>query len=419
MDVPSEGEGEEGEGEGSEGEGEGAEGEGAEGEGAAGEGAEGEGAAGAGAEGAGAEGEGAEGEGAEGEGAEGEGEGAAECVADSLEVNDVPAQAAALPAMLVEGLSLCAGDQDWFRLPLTRNDGVVITVQGDGLQVALRAPDGVADVAASVPFHGGAQAARQPIPTSGNYLILVSGAVTSSYTLEVEVISGGEGEGEGEGAEGEGEGSGGTSCSEIYSCAGECGTQNCFDDCVAQGSASARNDWNSMYDCWERNCAQYANDQNGFQSCVQTYCMNETMACLQGGEGEGEGEVGPCQDDGWEPNDTARDAATIQAGETIGVVCPRNEDWFEVAVPARETLTVDLLPDDFWKDFSLYLVSAEGAELFAAATFWQAMETATYTAVNDERVFVRVIVDDPFGLHTAATGYTLGITLGDPVEEPW
>jgi hypothetical protein len=269
-------------------EGEGAEGEGAEGEGAEGEGAEGEGAEGEGAEG---EGEGAEGEGegaeGEGEGAEGEGEGEPDCAADPYERNDLPAEATPLPGMRVEGLSLCREDEDWFRLALGRTDTVELTVEGRGLEVFLRAPDGVADMAVSTPTATGARAFREEIPSAGSYLILVRGSVTPRYTLEVSVNEAGEGEGEGEcepGAE------------ESRPC-GACGTQRWRCDApgvwTPQGSCSegiCPVSCETDADCVEARCldevcepraACAADALAGARTSCQESCAGESLSCVQ------------------------------------------------------------------------------------------------------------------------------------------
>jgi hypothetical protein len=69
----------------------------------------------------------------------------------------------------------------------------------------------------------------------------------------------------------------------------------------------------------------------------------------------------PCDDDANEPNDDAASATTFNAATQLdGVICPQDNDWFKVAVPAGKGLTASLSNYDSGKGL-LRLCALDGA----------------------------------------------------------
>jgi hypothetical protein len=69
----------------------------------------------------------------------------------------------------------------------------------------------------------------------------------------------------------------------------------------------------------------------------------------------------PCDDDANEPNDDAASATTFNAATQLdGIICPQDNDWFKVAVPAGKGLTATLANYDSGKGL-LRLCVLEGS----------------------------------------------------------
>ena len=275
----------------------------------------------------------------EGEGEEegqGEGEGDVvpplpECEPDGLEPNDVPAAAVLLNELELGGVSLCSRDEDWYRIMLQRGDGILVTVHGAGLQVELRAPDGLGVVGMSTPGPDGAQTGRGELPASGGYLIRVWGRVVSSYSMQLEIVEAPD--------------------DPLNH------PEDPPDDPVAppDDPVTPPDDPEDPWNPWN-----------------------------------GGGESGSCVDDRYEQNDSQARARPVQPGIQQGLmICPNDDDWYSLHLRAGSTIAV-FISFDLFTDLDLILLDANGRELASSMGIFLPYEELTYTADVEKDVFVQV-----------------------------
>jgi len=72
--------------------------------------------------------------------------------------------------------------------------------------------------------------------------------------------------------------SGDGDCTSIYYCSADCTDQACIDACIANGTPTAQEMFNTMSTCWETNCSNTATNEE-FSACVMENCADETLAC--------------------------------------------------------------------------------------------------------------------------------------------
>jgi hypothetical protein len=118
------------------------------------------------------------------------------CVPDAREVNDSSAQATPLRGNEDwPGLSLCEGDQDWFRIPLTATAELTTHLAYDpsagALQLVLLGPDGASEVASATSVADGLQLVHT-VDADGTYFVRVTAAAEAwnSYRLTISVTGG-------------------------------------------------------------------------------------------------------------------------------------------------------------------------------------------------------------------------------------
>ena len=69
----------------------------------------------------------------------------------------------------------------------------------------------------------------------------------------------------------------------------------------------------------------------------------------------------PCDDDALEPNDSSTQATMVNGASLLeGAICPQDQDWFSVSVPANKALTVSLVNYDAGRG-ALQLCAFDGA----------------------------------------------------------
>jgi hypothetical protein len=121
------------------------------------------------------------------------------CTPDSMEPNNSQGQAASLASYFngtpVQGVSICAGDLDYFELPLTTGDSVIATIEFDSGQgdLDLRLQD---STGATIDQSNGASNVETVVldgAGGGSYYLVVEGypkeSTENTYTLEVLVES--------------------------------------------------------------------------------------------------------------------------------------------------------------------------------------------------------------------------------------
>ncbi len=125
---------------------------------------------------------------------------------------------------------------------------------------------------------------------------------------------------------------------------------------------------------------------------------------------------GGCPDDPYEPNDSASQAPNLPAGTYPNLyVCPNNQDWFRISLPAYTVVDVSITFDNSQGDLDLYLMDKSGQRALTQSTSTNAdVEHLTYTTTTSTTAYILVL-----GYNGASNAYTLTYTTrasDDPYE---
>jgi hypothetical protein len=104
----------------------------------------------------------------------------------------------------------------------------------------------------------------------------------------------------------------------------------------------------------------------------------------------------PCDDDGWEPNDTPQSATRLNnAGEVDGAICPQDVDHFELDVPAGMGLRASLVNYSSAGGLLELCVLGGGTSLGCSDDPGTPTVTLPASQVGGTRIYVRVRGVDP------------------------
>ncbi len=123
-----------------------------------------------------------------------------------------------------------------------------------------------------------------------------------------------------------------------------------------------------------------------------------------------------CLDDPYERNNNAGEAPSLAPGTYPNLwICPSDEDWFRVSLPAYTRVDVDLLFTHANGDLDLYLMNASGQRALVSSSSQTDNERVAYTTTASTTAYIRV---DGYG--DASNVYTLTYTLtpADDAYEP-
>ncbi len=115
----------------------------------------------------------------------------------------------------------------------------------------------------------------------------------------------------------------------------------------------------------------------------------------------------PCDDDTFEPNDAAAQPTALNtATQADGMVCPQDQDWFRVAVPAARGVRASLLNYDSGRGLlRLCLFAADGTTMLSCTEDPAPAVSATAAQAAGQNVLVRVLGTN----ERLANGYTLNV----------
>lgn len=115
----------------------------------------------------------------------------------------------------------------------------------------------------------------------------------------------------------------------------------------------------------------------------------------------------PCDDDALEPNDSpTQPTALNMTNQADGQVCPQDQDWFRVAVPAGKGVTAGLLNYDSGRGLlRLCLFAADGVTQLSCSSDVMPVVSAPAATVGGQNVLVRVLGDSD----RIANSYTLRV----------
>jgi hypothetical protein len=117
----------------------------------------------------------------------------------------------------------------------------------------------------------------------------------------------------------------------------------------------------------------------------------------------------PCDDDALEPNDSAAQPTPLNmSNQADGQVCPQDQDWFRVAVPAGKGVSASLVNYDAGRGLlRLCLFRADGVTTLGCSSEVLPVVSAPAAAVGGQYVLVRVVGDS----ERVANSYTLKVEL--------
>ena len=101
----------------------------------------------------------------------------------------------------------------------------------------------------------------------------------------------------------------------------------------------------------------------------------------------------PCDDDPHEPDDTAGQAVNLNASTTLdGMICPQDQDWVHLAVPAGQGVTVSLANYDSSKGLlRLCLLADDGVTSLGCSDDLSPSVSAPAATVGGKGVYARVL----------------------------
>jgi hypothetical protein len=113
----------------------------------------------------------------------------------------------------------------------------------------------------------------------------------------------------------------------------------------------------------------------------------------------------PCDDDALEPNDSATSPTALNmTSQADGQVCPQDQDWFRVAVPAGKGVTARLVNYDAGRGLlRLCLLAADGVTSLGCSSDPMPVVSAPSATAGGRNVLVRVLGDGD----RIANSYTL------------
>ena len=113
----------------------------------------------------------------------------------------------------------------------------------------------------------------------------------------------------------------------------------------------------------------------------------------------------PCDDDSHEPNDEGTAPTSFNLGTSLeGAICPQDQDWFKVAVPAGKGLKASLVNYDSSKGL-LRLCAFDGMTPLGCDDSTAPAVTMAEPAVGGKQVLIRVVGST----ERAANAYTLKV----------
>ncbi len=86
-------------------------------------------------------------------------------------------------------------------------------------------------------------------------------------------------------------GGGDWACDEIVFCVQECPDQNCWQECISQGSPEGQDEFTAIIDCLQEECADVQDDPREYERCQSEQCGDVLNECFGGG-GPGPGPGG-------------------------------------------------------------------------------------------------------------------------------
>jgi hypothetical protein len=113
----------------------------------------------------------------------------------------------------------------------------------------------------------------------------------------------------------------------------------------------------------------------------------------------------PCDDDSHEPNDSEAAPTSFNLGTSLeGAICPQDQDWYKVAVPAGKGLKVSFANYDSSKGL-LRLCAFDGMTQLGCDDSTMPSVTSAEPAVGGKQVLIRVVGSS----ERAANAYTLKV----------
>lgn len=149
-------------------------------------------------------------------------------------------------------------------------------------------------------------------------------------------------------------GGGDLECAEIIECVQRCETEQCWEECMSQGTPQARDEFVEILTCFEDECARFQDDPDRYAQCQEEECGDVINACYGAPIGGGDLECGEaiecifgcrteeCQQECFfqatpEGQEQLQDFFECAGGRCEGV--DSVDEWFEC--------TQELCPDEF------------------------------------------------------------------------
>ncbi len=358
------------------------------------------------------------------------------CTDDSLENDDTPSEATPIESGFLETLTLCSGDQDWFRFDAHYQDELTIdllfTHQNGDLDLYLYDPDGYL-LAMSTGTSDDEQITSASLALTGIYYILVTGweEASNHYLLALTITQSS------------------PPCSnddlepndqptqawqsiapfdeQLQLCLDErdwfsfslnAGEQ--LDALVLEESTADTLNLDIFDTSGETVLAMGATSDNGTTVTLPAVTMaKRVLLRVQSPQSQAAiaydllvdiTQTGPtCTDDEYEDNDDIYSSVDTMEGEVTGIICSNDEDWFAVPVAAGGALYAALDFIHSVGDLDLYLYDPYGSLLMSSLSETNREEVFLDESDEDDYFYLRVK-----GYQDAAGDYILTLLADHP-----
>ena len=361
-----------------------------------------------------------------------------DCAEDGFEDNDRPEQAAAIVPRTFEGLAICPGDPDLFKVRVERGERLRVALTfshaaGD-LDLGILTPDGGDTVARADSRDDNEEVTTETLERGGDYIIVVHGATDATentYDMEVEKLGTPP---QCEDDTNEPNDSRTTArtvapgiIENLHVCPGDedwyAVALNAGDDIrVSIGFTHAQGDLDLLLyrpgvDAAIATSRSRTDDEEvGFSDVPEAgLYLLRVLGAAPDSENDyfmlvdrTQGQV-DCNDDAGEENDNQQQARRIEEGSLDGTICPGDEDWYAVHVNAGGALSALVEFQNAQGNLDLEVLNPQGRVVGSSATDGDS-ETVEVSEVEQSGLYL-VRIFSPRG---ADNDYELTVVVDDP-----
>jgi hypothetical protein len=340
-----------------------------------------------------------------------------ECAEDGFEDNDRPDQAAAIVPRTFEGLAICPGDPDLYKVRLERGERLRVALtfshEAGDLDLGILTPDGEDTVVRSDTRDDNEEATTETLERGGDYIIVVHGATDATentYAMEVEKL-GTPPQCEDDANEPNDDIASARTLApgiaeNLHVCPGDedwyAVALNAGDDIrVSMGFTHADGDLDLLLfrpgvdEAIASSRSRTDDEEVGFSDVPESglYLIqvvgaapdadNDYFLLIDRTQG-----MNDCNDDAGEENDNREQARLIEEGSLNGTICPGDEDWYAVHVNAGGAISALIEFTNAQGNLDLEVLNPEGEVVGSSTNDDADTETVEVSEVEQSGLYL-------------------------------